>query len=89
MGKRVQRCFIIAFRMGLFCGYFYILFINLACGFSIGGINSKWEAIKILAMAFALAVGFPGIIWYQQYKIEKLEGELRERSEGAIDSKEI
>jgi hypothetical protein len=40
------------------------------------GIKSRWDAAKILIIAFVLAAGLPGIIWYQHYQIEKLEQEL-------------
>jgi hypothetical protein len=76
MGKRIRKCLKWIFHISLFCGYFYILFVNLVCGFSIGGIKSRWDAAKILMVAFILAAGLPGIIWYQHHQIEKLEQEL-------------
>ena len=37
MKKKVQKVLVCIFEMSLFCGYFYILFVNLVCGFSYGG----------------------------------------------------
>ena len=57
--------------IGFFCGYFYILFFNL-----VGGIETRWDALKILLLSFIIATGFPGIICYQHHRIYKLEEEL-------------
>ena len=48
MKKKIQRILIWIFELSLFCGYFYILFVNLVCGFGYGGISSRGQAIKIL-----------------------------------------
>ena len=51
MKKKVQKVLVCIFEMGLFCGYFYILFVNLVCGFSYGGgIETRVQAIKILSI---------------------------------------
>ena len=73
MKKKIQRILIWIFEMSLFCGYFYILFVNLVCGFGYGGISSRGQAIKILIVSFILAVALPGLIWYQHRRIMKLE----------------
>lgn len=53
MKKKVQKVLVCIFEMGLFCGYFYILFVNLVCGFSYGGgIETRVQAIKILSISF-------------------------------------
>ena len=62
----------------LFCGYFYVLFVNLVCGFGYGGISSRGQAIKILCASFFLAVGLPGLIWYQHRRLMKLENLLHD-----------
>lgn len=73
MKKKIQRILIWIFELSLFCGYFYILFVNLVCGFGYGGISSRGQAIKILIVSFILAVALPGVIWYQHRRIMKLE----------------
>lgn len=73
MKKKIQRILIWIFELSLFCGYFYILFVNLGCGFGYGGISSRGQAIKILIVSFILAVALPGLIWYQHRRIMKLE----------------
>ena len=73
MKKKIQRILIWIFELSLFCGYFYILFVNLVCGFGYGGISSRGQAIKILIVSFILAVALPGLIWYQHRRIMKLE----------------
>ena len=73
MKKKIQRILIWNFELRLFCGYFYILFVNLVCGFGYGGISSRGQAIKILIVSFILAVALPGLIWYQHRRIMKLE----------------
>ena len=73
MKKKIQRILIWIFELSLFCGYFYILFVNLVCGFGYGGIGSRGQAIKILIVSFILAVALPGLIWYQHRRIMKLE----------------
>ena len=73
MKKKIQRILIWIFELSLFCGYFYILFVNLVCGFGYGGISSRGQAIKILIVSFVLAVALPGLIWYQHRRIMKLE----------------
>lgn len=62
--------------IGFFCGYFYILFFNLVGGFSMNGMETRWDALKILLLSFIIAAGFPGIICYQHHRIYKLEEEL-------------
>lgn len=66
------------FEFVLFCGYFYVLFVNLVCGFGYGGISSRGHAIKILCASFFLAVGLPGLIWYQHRRLMKLENLLHD-----------
>ena len=73
MKKKIQKILIWIFELSLFCGYFYILFVNLVCGFGYGGISSRGQAIKILIVSFILAVALPGLIWYQHRRIMKLE----------------
>lgn len=73
MKKKIQRILIWIFELSLFCGYFYILFVNLVCGLGYGGISSRAQAIKILIVSFILAVALPGLIWYQHRRIMKLE----------------
>ena len=73
MKKKIQRILIWIFELSLFCGYFYILFVNLVCGFGYGGISGRGQAIKILIVSFILAVALPGLIWYQHRRIMKLE----------------
>ena len=73
MKKKIQRILIWIFELSLFCGYFFILFVNLVCGFGYGGISSRGQAIKILIVSFILAVALPGLIWYQHRRIMKLE----------------
>ena len=78
MKKKIQRILIWIFELSLFCGYFYILFVNLVCGLGYGGIISRGQAIKILIVSFILAVALPGLIWYQHRRIMKLEKLLDE-----------
>ncbi len=78
MKKKIQRILIWIFELSLFCGYFYILFVNLVCGLGYGGISSRRQAIKILIVSFILAVALPGLIWYQHRRIMKLEKLLDE-----------
>lgn len=40
------------------------------------GIETRWDALKILLLSFIIATGFPGIICYQHHRIYKLEEEL-------------
>lgn len=76
MKKRMMKCLKFIFRLSLFCGYFYVLFINLVCGFSVDGVETRWDALIILVCAFFIAVTLPSIIWYQNCRIEKLEKKL-------------
>lgn len=78
MKRKIQRILIWIFELSLFCGYFYILFVNLVCGLGYGGITSRGQTIKILIVSFVLAVALPGLIWYQHRKIMKLEKLLDE-----------
>lgn len=78
MKKKIQRILIWIFELSLFCGYFYILFVNLVCGLGYWGISSRGQAIKILIVSFILAVALPGLIWYQHRRIMKLEKLLDE-----------
>lgn len=78
MKKKIQRILIWIFELSLFCGYFYILFVNLVCELGYGGISSRGQAIKILIVSFILAVALPGLIWYQHRRIMKLEKLLDE-----------
>ncbi|MDD7210077.1 MAG: hypothetical protein PUH29_08495 [Lachnospiraceae bacterium] len=78
MKKKMIKCMRFIFRLCLFGGYFYVLFINLACGFAISGAESKWDIIKVLICAFFIAVTLPGTIWYQCWRIEKLEKKLED-----------
>ena len=78
MKKKIQKILIWIFELSLFCGYFYILFVNLVCGLGYGGIASRGQAIKILIVSFALAVALPGLIWYQHRRIMKQEKLLDE-----------
>lgn len=78
MKKKIQRILIWIFELSLFCGYFYILFVNLVCGLGYRGISSRGQAIKILIVSFILAVALPGLIWYQHRRIMKLEKLLDE-----------
>lgn len=78
MKKKVVKVLVWIFQLSLFCGYFYILFVNLVCGLSYGGITSRGQAIKILIVSFVLAVTLPGLIWYQHRRILKLEKRLDE-----------
>lgn len=48
--------------VGFFSGYFYILFINLEYSLSVSGIETRWDALKILLLSFVISVGLPGII---------------------------
>ena len=78
MGKRVIKFLKLIFRISLFCGYFYVLFVNLVCGFAMSGIETRWDALKVLVCAFLMAAGLPGVIWYQHHRIEKLEKKLED-----------
>lgn len=78
MGKRVMIFLKLIFRISLFCGYFYVLFVNLVCGFAMSGIETRWDALKVLVCAFLMAAGLPGVIWYQHHRIEKLEKKLED-----------
>ena len=57
MKEKVKKVLVWIFEFVLFCGYFYVLFVNLICGFGYGGISSRGQAIKILCASFFLAVG--------------------------------
>ena len=72
MKKRVWNGLVWILKLGLFCGYFYILFTNLVCGFSCGKSLDRWGAIKVLGISLFLSIGFPGMIWYQYGQIRKL-----------------
>ena len=78
MKEKVKKVLVWIFEFVLFCGYFYVLFVNLVCGFGYGGISSRGQAIKILIVSFILAVALPGLIWYQHRRIMKLEKLLDE-----------
>ena len=78
MKEKVKKVLVWIFEFVLFCGYFYVLFVNLVCGFGYGGISSRGQAIKILCASFFLAVGLPGLIWYQYRRLMKLENLLHD-----------
>ena len=48
MGIKMWKILKGMFCTALFCGYFYVLFVNLVCGFSMSGIESRWDALKVL-----------------------------------------
>ena len=78
MKEKVKKVLVWIFEFVLFCGYFYVLFVNLVCGFGYGGISSRGQAIKILmCFILSLAVALPGLIWYQHrrtYEAGKVSG---------------
>ena len=78
MRKALRKFFSVIGYISFFCGYFYILFVNLVCGFSSNGIETRWDAFKILLVAFIISAGLPGIICYQHHKIFKLEEQLED-----------
>ena len=56
MKEKVKKVLVWIFEFVLFCGYFYVLFVNLVCGFSYGGgIETRVQAIKILSISFLLS----------------------------------
>ena len=61
MKEKVKKVLVWIFEFVLFCGYFYVLFVNLVCGFGYGGISSRGQAIKILCASFFLAAGLARI----------------------------
>lgn len=73
MKKKIQKILAWIFELTLFCGYFYVLFVNLICGFGIGGITGTGQIIKIVSASFIMAAGLPGVIWYQHRRILKME----------------
>ena len=58
-----------------FCGYFYILFINLGCAFLMDA-ESKADVIQALLVAAAIARLLPEIICWQHHYIEELERKI-------------
>ncbi len=60
------------------CFFFLRIFLHIVCGFSLSGIEIRWDALKILLVAFILSAGLPGIICYQHHKIYKLEEQLED-----------
>lgn len=76
MHKKLRKLLSALGYIGFFCGYFYILFCNLVGGFSMSGIETRWDTLKILLLSFIIAAGFPGVICYQHHRIYKLEEEL-------------
>ena len=76
--RESEKVLVWIFEFVLFCGYFYVLFVNLVCGFGYGGISSRGQAIKILCASFFLAAGLPGLIWYQHRRLMKLENLLHD-----------
>lgn len=73
MKKKIQKILAWIFELVLFCGYFYVLFVNLVCGFGTGGITGTGQIIKIVSASFVMAAGLPGVIWYQHRRILKME----------------
>lgn len=79
MRKTIRKLLLSAIGyIGFFCGYFYILFINLVCSYLPYIVTTRWNVIKILLLSFVLAAGLPGVICYQHHKIYKLEKEIEE-----------
>lgn len=78
MKEKVKKVLVWIFEFALFCGYFYVIFVNLICGFGSGGISCRGQAIKILGASFFLAAGLPGLIWYQHRRLMKLENLLHD-----------
>ena len=78
MKEKVKKVLMWIFEFVLFCGYFYVLFVNLVCGFGYGGISSRGQAIKLFCASFFLAAGLPGLIWYQHRRLMKLENLLHD-----------
>lgn len=54
MEKKIQRILIWIFELSLFCGYFYILFVNLVCGLGYGGI--RYQSARCLMCGCCLEV---------------------------------
>ncbi len=62
-----------------FCGYFYILFVNLTYSFSATiAAEAHSSSLKAVLVSFTIAVMLPGIICFQHHRIGKLEKRLRE-----------
>ena len=61
MKEKVKKVLVWIFEFVLFCGYFYVLFVNLVCGFGYGGISSRGQAIKILCASFFFCSGIARI----------------------------
>ena len=78
MRKALRKFFSVIVYISFFCGYFYILFVNLVYGFSSNGIETRWDTFKILLVAFIISAGLPGVICYQHHKIFKLEEQLED-----------
>ena len=78
MQKMLRKLLSAAGYIGFFGGFFYILFVNLVCGFASSGIGTRWDMLKILLLSFIISVGLPGLICYQHFRISKLEKELDE-----------
>lgn len=77
MKDKMKKIFSMIGYVTFFCGYAYVLFFHLFMGMSSGGIESRWQGIKILVAAFLLATGFPGIVCYQHHKIRVLKKKLQ------------
>ncbi len=68
MQKMLRKLLSVAGYIGFFGGSFYILFLNLMCGFASSGIGTRWNMLKILLLPFIISAGLPGLkfmtIWF-------------------------
>lgn len=50
MGNKMRKCLKWMFCTALFCGYFYVLFVNLVCGFSMSGLVDYYRQFNTIGL---------------------------------------
>lgn len=78
MRRRLKKVIRTIGNLLFFCGYFYILFINLGYAFLMDA-NSKGDVVLDLLVAAAIAGLLPGIICWQHHYIEEVEKDIEGR----------
>ena len=69
---------LVDFEFVLFCGYFYVLFVESGMWIWIWRDKQQRTGTKDFVPSFFLAAGLPGLIWYQHRRLMKLENLLHD-----------
>ena len=75
--RKVKKVLVWIFEFVLFCGYFYVLFVNLVCGFGYGEKMQRTGNKDFMCFVLPCS-GTSRLIWYQHRRLMKLENLLHD-----------